>query len=149
MTIRTISNTKNTESLRVTHWLRIGLQAAAGAILAVLLVQLVILSIRPELAAFKPLDSYARSALFTFIPVMGATGIFAWLVKKKDQPVKKFLCISTISLLASFAPDYLLPIANKTLAASTAAAFLHLVAGIVTVSLILFGYSRSSMSRNS
>ncbi len=40
-------------------------------------------------------------------------------------------------------PDYFLPVPYRTLVASTAAASLHLIAGIVTVTLILTGYKRS------
>ena len=144
MTTRTISGIQKPAGLTTTRWLQIGLQAAAGSILAVLLVQAVILALSPELAAFKPLDSYARSALFTFIPAIAATAVFAWLVKTRDRPAVKFMWIAAGILLLSFIPDYLLPVPNRTLAASTAAAFLHLVAGIVTVALILVGYARAA-----
>lgn len=52
--------------LTATQWLWIGLGAAIAAILSVLVVQAIILNAWPELVSFKPLDSYARSALFTF-----------------------------------------------------------------------------------
>jgi Family of unknown function (DUF6069) len=143
MTARTISKTQKTAGITTSRWLQIGLLAAAGSILAVLLVQAAILALWPELAAFKPLDSYARSALFTLIPAVLATAVFSWLVKSQDQPVTKFLRISVIVLLLSFIPDFLLPVANRTLAGSLAAASLHLVAGIVTVGLLLAGYTRS------
>jgi succinate dehydrogenase/fumarate reductase cytochrome b subunit len=149
MTTRTISGAQKPASLTTRRWFRIGLQAATGSILAVLLTQTVILAIAPELAAFKPLDNFARSALFTGIPAIIATAVFAWLVKTKDQPVAKFLWIAAGFLLLSFIPDYLLPIPNRTLVASTAAAFLHLVAGIVTVSLILASYARSARGSRS
>lgn len=142
MSTRTISETRSSTQIKNNRWLQIGLQAAAGSILAVLVVQAILLALAPELKAFKPLDNYARSALFTLIPALGATAVFAWLVKNKDQPVKKFLWISAGFLLLSFIPDYFLPIPNRTLAGSNAAAFMHLVAGIVTVSLILAGYAR-------
>ena len=147
MSTRTILDTRSPAKITSNRWLQIGLQAAAGSILAVLVVQAVILALAPELKAFKPLDNYARTALFTLIPALGATAVFAWLVRKKDQPVKKFLLISAGFLLLSFIPDYLLPIPDRTLAGSNAAAFMHLVAGIVTVSLILAGYAR--LKRNS
>ena len=143
MTTRSISGTQKPAMLTTTRWLRIGIQAAIAAILAVLGTQAVILAMQPELAAFKPLDSYARSALFTFIPALVATAVFAWLAKKQDQPQVKFLWVSAGVLLLSFIPDYLLPVPNRTLTASSAAAFLHLVAGIVTISMILTGYARS------
>lgn len=143
MTTRTISSAKTPAELTPNRWLRIGLQAAIAAILAVVLTQAVILVLRPELAAFKPLDSYARSALFTFIPALAATGVFAWLTKNQKQPQVKFLWVAAGVLLLSFIPDYLLPVPNRTVAASTAAAFLHLIAGIVTVLMILTGYARA------
>ena len=144
MTTYPISGTQKPATLTITRWLRIGLQAAVGAILAVWLTQIAILALWPELATFKPLDSYARSALFTFIPAMGATAVFAWLTKTQDQPATKFLWIAAGFLLLSIIPDYLLPIPNRTMVASTAAAFMHLVAGIVTAFLILAGYTRAA-----
>lgn len=142
MSTRTILDARSPARITNNHWLQIGFRAAVGSVLGVLAVQAIILALAPELRAFKPLDSYARTALFTLIPALGATAVFAWLVKQKDQPVKKFLWISAGFLLLSFIPDYLLPIPNRTLAGSNAAALMHLVAGIVTVSLILAGYSR-------
>lgn len=144
MTARTISRSTTPASLTFTRWLQIGLQASLLSVLAVLLTQNLILARWPELAAFKPLDSFARSALFTFVPAMGATAVFAWLVKKRERPEGKFLWISAVVLLLSFIPDYLLPIPNRTIPASTAAVSLHLVAGIVTVFLILAGYRRAT-----
>jgi len=144
MTTRTISSIQKPTALTKPRWLQIGIQAAFAAILVVLVTQAVILALWPELAAFKPLDSYARSALFTFIPVMGATAVFAWLAKTQDRPVVKFLWVAFGFLLLSFIPDYLLPIPHRTLAGSTAAAFLHLIAGIVTVTLILAGHARAA-----
>lgn len=144
MTTRRISRTGKLADLNWTRWLVIGLQSAVGAIVAVLLVQAAILAIWPELSSFKPLDSYARSALFTLIPAAGATAIFAWLVKTREQPIRKFLYLSAGFLLLSFLPDYLLPIPDRTLAGSTTAAFLHLVAGIIVVTLILLGYDREA-----
>lgn len=143
MATRTISETQKPADLTTTGWVRIGLQSAMVAILAVLVTQAVILAMWPGLTAFKPLDNFARTALFTFIPAMTATAVFAWLVKRQAQPQVKFLWISAGVLLLSFIPDYLLPFPNRTLGASTAAATLHLVAGIATVALILAGYARS------
>jgi len=144
MTSRTISSIQNPAALTKLRWLQIGLQAAVGAILAVLVAQAVILALWPELAAFKPFNSFARSALFTFIPAIAATAVFAWLVRTQDRSETKFLWVSAVVLLLSFIPDYLLPIPHRTLAGSTAAAFLHLIAGIVTVTLILAGYARAA-----
>jgi cytochrome bd-type quinol oxidase subunit 2 len=143
MSTQTGSLAQKTASLTTPRWLRIGLQATLGSILGVLLAQAAILSLEPELAAFKPLDSYPRSALFTFVPVMAATVIFARLAKTQDQPAAKFLWIAAVFLLLSFIPDFILPVPHRTLAASTAAASLHLVAGVISVTLILLGYNRS------
>jgi hypothetical protein len=147
MSARIVSSTNKPAVLPKARWLQIGLQAAVGAILAVLITQAALLAVWPELAGFKPLESYGRSAVFTLIPVIVATAVFAWLVKTQEQPVRKFLWISAFFLLLSFIPDYLLPIPDKTFAASSAAAFLHLVAGIVAVALILNGYARSTLSK--
>lgn len=46
------------------QWLTLGLAAALGSVAAVLAVQAIALAIWPDLALFKPLESYARSALF-------------------------------------------------------------------------------------
>lgn len=143
MTTRIISNTRKPARLTITRWLWIGIRAALGSILAVLLAQAAILALWPELVAFKPLESYARSALFTLILAIVATAIFACLVKNQEHPEARFLWIAAGFLLLSFIPDYLLPVPYRTLLASTTAAFLHLIAGIVTVTLILTGYRRS------
>lgn len=147
MTSRTISGTVKQTGLTAAQWLWIGLQAAAAAILAVLVVQAVILAVWPEFVNFKPLESYARSALFTFIPVIGATGVLAWLVRTQVQPVKKFIWISAGFLFLSFIPDYIVPVPGRNLASSSAAAFLHLVAGLVTVGVLVFGYRRALRQR--
>lgn len=126
------------------QWLIIGLVAAIASVLAVLLVQVVALAIWPDLALFKPLESYARSALFTVIPALGATSLFAWLAARKENPAGSFTKIAAVVLLLSFIPDYVLPVEHRTLLASTVAAFLHLVAAGVTVAVIVGGYRRLS-----
>jgi hypothetical protein len=119
---------------------------ATASVVAVLVVQVIALTIWPELASFKPLDSYPRTALFTLVPALGATAVFAWLVKHQSRPVKKFLVLSAVLLLLSFIPDYVLPLENKSLLGSTVAAFMHLTAGISTVGTILFSHqSRSGL----
>jgi hypothetical protein len=147
MSSRAISGTLKQARLTPTQWLWTGLQAALAAILAVLAVQAVILAVWPELASFKPLDSYARSALFTFIPVMGATGVLAWVVKTQANPVEKFIWISAGVLLVSFIPDFVLLVPGRTLLSSSAAAVLHLVAGLVTVTFLVTGYRRALQLR--
>lgn len=126
------------------QWLIIGLAAAIASVLGVLAVQAVALAIWPDLALFKPLESYARSALFTLIPALGATGLFAWLAARKENPAGSFTKIAVVVLLLSFVPDYVLPVEHRTLLASTVAAFLHVVAAAVTVSVIVGGYRRLS-----
>ena len=126
------------------QWLTIGLAAALGSVAAVLAAQAIALAIWPDLALFKPLESYARSALFTLIPALGATAVFAWLATRKDDPASSFKKIAAVVLLLSFIPDYVLPVAHRTLLASSVAAFLHVVAAAVTVSVIVNGYRRLS-----
>jgi hypothetical protein len=109
---------------------------------AVLLAQALALAAWPDIALFKPLDSYVRAALFVFVPAVGATAVFAWLASRREQPVRDFITLSAVVLLVSIVPDYLLPDANKTLLASTVTAFLHVVAGIITVALLIIGYQR-------
>ncbi len=142
MTTRTIAGTGTQAVLKRHDWIKIGLRAAVFGVAAVLAVQALTLAIWPEAAAFKPLDSYARSALFTLIPVLGATAVFAWLARKHDRPVRKFLSLSAIVLLLSFIPDYALPLPGKSLLASSIAASMHLVAGVTTVATIVWSYRR-------
>jgi hypothetical protein len=130
-------------------WLKIGLKAALLSVAAVLLVQVVALSLRPGLVQFKPLDSYPRTVLFTAIPALIATAVFAWLTKREGDPVAtdpvaKFLPIAAVVLVLSFIPDFALPLAGKTLLGSTVAAGMHAVAGIMTVATIVFSYRRQA-----
>lgn len=140
MTARTVENRETKVKLKRNEWLKIGLKTALFSILSVLVIQAIALAIWPEIALFKPLDSYPRSALFTLVPAIGATGVFAWMVKHQNQPVKKFIILSGILLLLSFIPDYALPLEGKTLLGSSVAAFMHLAAGIVTVTMIITSY---------
>ena len=59
------------------QWLVLGALAAAVATAAVLIVLALAIAIWPDIALFKPLDSYARAALFTIIPAFAATGLLA------------------------------------------------------------------------
>lgn len=120
--------------------------AAVLSVAAVLLAQVVALTLRPELVEFKPLDSYPRTVLFTVIPALGATAVFAWLARRGGEPVATFLPIAAVVLLISFIPDYALALPGKTLLGSTVAAFMHVVAGIVTVAAIVFS-SRKQVDR--
>ncbi|MEN9933919.1 MAG: hypothetical protein RLZZ387_498 [Chloroflexota bacterium] len=126
--------------LRPSDWLRLAVGAAVLSAAAVLITQLTALAIWPELIAFDPLNSLPRSILFTVIPAFAATGVFAWLDRHVARPGRAFLLVAAIVLMISIVPDYLLPFANKTLLASTVTAALHVVAGIVTVSMLLTGY---------
>jgi len=123
-------------------WAQIGAVAAVVSIAAVLVVQALALTLWPDLARFKPLDSYARSALFVLIPTVGATAVLAWLVGRRAQPIRDFLYLAAVVLLVSILPDYALPFPDKTLLASTVTAALHVVAGISVVALLLSGYQR-------
>jgi hypothetical protein len=126
--------------LELSDWAQIGALAAAASIAAVMLVQALALALWPEAAGFKPLDSYLRSALFTLVPALGATLVFAQLARRTGNPVPAFVQVAAVVLLVSFIPDYLLPDPNKTLLASSLAALLHLVAGAVTVGVLVASY---------
>lgn len=126
------------------QWLTISLMAVLVSVGVVLVVEAVALAIWPNLASFPPLDSMARAALFTAIPALGATGIFAWLAARRERPVADFVKISAVVLLLSIIPDYVLPAPNKTFLASTVTAFLHVVAALVTVFVIVTAYRRQS-----
>jgi hypothetical protein len=120
----------------------LGALAAALAVVAVLAVQALAVAFWPEVALFKPLDSFARSALFTAVPAFLATGLFAWLAARRPDPEGAFVGIAAVVLLVSFIPDYLLPVPDKTFLASTVAAVLHVVAAAVIVSVLVAGYRR-------
>lgn len=130
--------------LQISQWLALGAVAAISAVLAVLVVQWVALAIWPDAALFKPLDSYARSALFTIVPAFGATAVLAWLSSRRADPTSAFIQISIVALLLSLIPDYLLPVPHRTFLASSIAAFMHLVAAAVIVSILVIGYRRYS-----
>lgn len=124
------------------EWIKLGLSTALVSIAVVLAVQALAIALWPEIALFAPLDNYARSALFTLIPVAGATLLLAWLVGQQERAVRRFITISAIVLLISIIPDYVLPVPNKTLLASSVTAFLHVVAALITVVMLVSGYQR-------
>jgi len=126
------------------QWVAIGVIAAILAAAAVLAVQWIALAIWPEAALFKPLDSYARSALFTIVPALGATAVLAWLASRRADPIGAFIRIAVVVLLLSFIPDFLLPVPHKTLLASSIAAFMHVVAATVIVTVLVASYRRYS-----
>lgn len=125
------------------QWLMLGTIAAVLAAATVLIVQWLALSIWPDAALFKPLDSYPRTALFTIIPAFLATALFAWLAGRRADPACDFIRISLVVLVLSFIPDYILPVSDKTLLASTITAFLHVVAAAVIVGVLVAGYRRN------
>lgn len=147
MNIRYASDSQAKVPLKWNTWVKIGLKTALASIAAVLAVQAIALVIWPDIAAFGPLDSYARSALFTLVPVIVATGLFAWMVKTREKPVSTFIKISAAVLVLSFVPDYVIPHPSKTFLASSVAAFMHLVAGIVTVIMVITGYRHEAKNR--
>lgn len=123
-------------------WINIGLAAAGASIVAVLAVQALAIALWPEIALFKPLESYLRSAVFTLVPAGLATGLLAWLTGHTARPVSTFVKIALVILLVSIIPDYILPVPYRTFLASSVAAFLHIVAGIITVLVLVTGYQR-------
>lgn len=122
------------------EWLKLGLTTALVSIAAVLAVQALAIALWPEIALFAPLGNYVRSALFTLIPVLVATWLLAWLVGRQAHPVRRFITISIIVLLLSIIPDYILPVPHRTLLASSVTAFLHLVAALITIVMLVRGY---------
>jgi hypothetical protein len=138
----TTINTQAEGEVGLNQWVQIGLVTAVVSVFAVLIVQVLAVAIWPDIALFKPLDSYGRTALFTLVPAIGATAVFAWLAGRKRQPVQTFIKISAVVLLLSIIPDYILPVPDKTFLASTVTAFMHVVAGVVTVTLLVKGYNR-------
>lgn len=128
-------------------WLRMGTVATVVAVIAVLAAQLLAIRLWPDIALFKPLDSYARSALFVIVPAIGATALFAWLARRNPRADAQFLRIAVVVLVVSFVPDYLLPVEHRTFLASTVAAALHLIAGVIIVAVLRNGYRHISSAQ--
>lgn len=137
-------NTPATKQLDRNQWIKLGLATAVASAIAVVIVQAIAIAIWPDIALFKPLDSYIRSAIFTAIPAGAATALLAWLSRRKADPVPTFLIISAVVLVISVIPDYLLPVEYKTFLASSVTAFLHVVAAAVIVPMLVIGYRRQS-----
>ncbi|MCL4261621.1 MAG: hypothetical protein KJ069_00325 [Anaerolineae bacterium] len=137
-----ITNSSSSRPLDRNQWIQLGAVAAVASIVAVLIVQVMAIAIWPEIALFKPLDSYLRTAVFTAVPAIIATALFAWLSRRRTNPERTFIQIAVVVLLLSIIPDYLLPVEYKTLLASTVTAFLHVVAALVIVFVLVSGYRR-------
>ncbi|MBX3052230.1 MAG: hypothetical protein KF753_12180 [Caldilineaceae bacterium] len=138
------SSSVTPQSPTVGEWVKMGLVATVLAVVAVLAAQLLAVRLWPDIVLFKPLESYARSAVFVIVPGIGATALFAWLAQRSRQADAQFLRIAVIALLVSFIPDYLLPVEHRTFLASTVAASLHVVAGVIIVAVLTRGYRRTS-----
>lgn len=124
------------------QWLMLGLGAALASIMGVLIVRAAALAIWPDAALFQPLDSLVRAAIFTLVPALAATALLAWLARRSPNPVRTFMWVSGVVLVLSFIPDYILPVPNRTFIASTIAAFLHVVAAVIIVPILVEGYRR-------
>lgn len=138
----TVVGSPNRARLTTGQWAMLGVAAAVAAIAAVLIVMALALSIWPDAALFRPLESYPRAALFTLVPALAATALLAWLAARRENPTGAFVRVAVVVLLLSFIPDYMLPVPNRTLLTSTIAAFLHLVAATVIVAVLVTGYRR-------
>lgn len=141
----TFVKTTSTSRSRI-HWVSLGLQALILTVPAVVITQAIALLIWPDIRLFEPLNSFARSALFTAIPVIGATLLFAFLHTRVAQPQTYFNRIAFTVLIVSIIPDYLLPISNKTFLASSVTAFLHVVAGVITILVLQQDYKKFRQS---
>lgn len=124
------------------RWLAPGTMAAVGAAIAVVIVQHAAMTIWPDIASFKLLDNLARSAVFAAVPAIVATMLFAWMVRNRREPVRDFLVLSAVVLVLSAVPDYAAPVEHKTFLASSVTAFLHVVAAVVTVGVLVRAYRR-------
>jgi hypothetical protein len=133
--------------LGTAQWVGLGVVAAVTSVIAVLIVRALALAIWPDLASFDPLGNMVRAIIFTAVPALVATALLAWLAARRDDPVGTFVRIAAIVLVLSFIPDYALPIPNKTMLGSTVAAFLHVIAAIATVGVLVTGYRRQTAAR--
>jgi hypothetical protein len=140
----TTAKVQSESALDRNQWLLLGAVTAVASVVAVLIVQIIAMAIWPDIALFRPLDSLARTAVFTAVPAAGATAVFVWLARRRADPVPGFLKIAAIVLVVSIIPDYLLPVEHKTFLASTVTAFLHVVAAAVTVSVLVAGYRQQA-----
>jgi hypothetical protein len=138
----TTVNVQRQSPLASGQWFRLGTAAAVSSVATVLVVQVVAMAIWPDIALFKPLDSLPRTVVFTAVPALVAMAVFAWLARRRGDPVPGFLRIAAVVLVLSVIPDYLLPVEHKTFLASTVTAFLHVVAAAVTVTVLITGYRR-------
>lgn len=134
--------TQSKSQLDRNQWLLLGVAAAVSSVLAVLITQAIATAIWPEIALFKPLESYPRSLIFTLIPALAATAVFAWFAGRTAQPERPFIKVAAVVLVLSILPDYLLPVAHKTFLASSVTALLHVVAAVIIVAVLLGGYRR-------
>lgn len=125
------------------QWILTGLVTALVAIVLVLMTEALALATWPEIATFKPLDSYPRTVLFTLVPTVIATILFARLARTRQDPVSAFVKIAVVVLLVSFIPDYVLPVPNRTFLSSSVAGLMHLVAGIVITAGLVIGYKQA------
>src|SRR5690606_20505844 len=100
----TVVGTTNKGSLTTGQWAMLGVAAAVASIVAVLIVMALALSIWPDAALFRPLESYPRAALFTLVPALAATAVLAWLARRRENPVGSFVRIAVVVLLLSFIP---------------------------------------------
>ena len=130
----------NHASLSRRDWLTLGSVTVVASIMMVLLVQAFALAFWPDIKSFDPLNSFLRSALFTAVPVAGATFLFAFLDSRMAEPAGLFNKIAIAVLIVSIIPDFLLPVANKIFLASSVTAFLHVVAASMTVMILQQGY---------
>ncbi len=122
------------------NWFTTGLMAGILAVIAVLLTQFLAIQQFPEIAQFEPLSSYPRTIAFVMIPALLAARLLSWLGQNRSEPVQTFIAISVVVLLLSFIPDYVLPLAGKTMLASTIAASLHVIAAIIIVPILTQRY---------
>jgi hypothetical protein len=136
-------NTRGSQ-LGAHKWAVMGVAAAITSVIAVLIVRALALAIWPDAASFQPLDSVARAAVFTAVPALVATGVLGWLSSRREDPLVAFLRIAAVVLVLSVIPDYVLPLANKTILGSTVAAFLHVVAAVAMVGVLVTGYRRQT-----
>ncbi len=141
----TNTNTQSDGKLETKQWVILGAMAAVLATIAVLIVRAIAIAVWPEVALFFPLGNPVQAIVLTTLGAIGATALFAWLTANKSDPVQKFLKISVIVLLISFIPDYILPDPYITFLASTVTAFLHVVAAVVILLVLLTGYKRQVM----
>jgi hypothetical protein len=134
-----LSNPEGSKRISFRRLLWVGPLAVLASVIANVLVSITtvaLVGISPE---FEPL--YLRPVIgFTVVGVLGAVLVFALVARFSRRPVRLFRRIALVVLLLSFMPDLSLlnasPYAGTTVQSVIALMLMHVVAWLISVSLL-------------